>query len=445
MEQAKGIYRQRHPEQTACYKIFETHYKSFRESYEERYEWLYGYFRTLVDEEVEKYLKCGILKYGFARIRCSQCGKEMLLPFSCKSRICASCLTKRMFEFEEYIIEEMIKQVPHRHVIFCLPKILRGGFMRNRTFLNDLSRMAWASTREFMQETLNRNGVPGGIQQIQTHGNVLNANAHVHSLVTDGLFEENGVFYCMPEYTGKARQCLQKIFEKKVYDFALKNRIAIEETIERIKSWTHSGFSVYAGERIYWSRGDKKENNLRHVIRYMNKSFYSGEKIIYDEKKHKVFYKGNTDHGVPLPVPPGSNKEKPGYASFTCEDFIAAVTAHIPNRGQKYINYYGHYSSKSRGMRGDAIVHKKQSGQVKDQKQTTEEQRHYKKKWAQLIRKVFEVDPLECPACGGKMRVISIIYEKDVIQKILEHLNLWEQDLSPPAEEGYIYEPYDAK
>ena len=27
--------------------------------------------------------------------------------------------------------------------------------------------------------------------------------------------------------------------------------------------------------------------------------------------------------------------------------------------------------------------------------------------------------------------------------KILEHLNLWEQDLSPPAEEGYIYEPYD--
>ena len=36
-------------------------------------------------------------------------------------------------------------------------------------------------------------------------------------------------------------------------------------------------------------------------------------------------------------------------------------------------------------------------------------------------------------------------YEKDVIQKILEHLNLWEQDLSPPAGEGLIYEPYDAE
>ena len=45
----------------------------------------------------------------------------------------------------------------------------------------------------------------------------------------------------------------------------------------------------------------------------------------------------------------------------------------------------------------------------------------------------------------SEKRVISIIYEKDVIQKILEHLNLWEQDLSPPAGGEYIYESYDAK
>ena len=175
----------------------------------------------------------------------------------------------------------------------------------------------------------------------------------------------------------------------------------------------------------------------------MNKSFYSGEKIIYDEERHKVFYKGNTSLSLPLPVPAGIYNEKPGYASFICENFIAAVTAHIPNRGQKYINYYGYYSSKSRGMRGDAVIHKKQSGKVKEQKQATEEQKSYKKKWAQLIRKVFEVDPMECPVCGGEMKMISIIDKKDVIQKILEHLNLWEQDLSPPGYDGYIHEAYD--
>lgn len=73
-------------------------------------------------------------------------------------------------------------------------------------------------------------------------------------------------------------------------------------------------------------------------------------------------------------------------------DFIAAITAHIPNRGQKYTNYYGYYSSKSRGLREDAVTHKMLSGQVKDQISATEEQRSYKKNWAQLIRKVFEVD-----------------------------------------------------
>ncbi len=68
----------------------------------------------------------------------------------------------------------------------------------------------------------------------------------------------------------------------------------------------------------------------------MNKSFYSGEKIIYDEEEHKVFYKGNTDHGVSLPVHAGSSSEKPGYASFICEDFIAAVTAHACTREGGY-------------------------------------------------------------------------------------------------------------
>ncbi len=91
---------------------------------------------------------------------------------------------------------------------------------------------------------------------------------------------------------------------------------------------------------------------------------------------------------------------------------------------------------------GDAVVHKKDFGKVKEQNQATKEQRHYKKKWAQLIQKVFEIDPLTCPVCGGTMKLISIIHERDIIRKILEHLNLWEQDLPPPVGE-YIHEPYD--
>ena len=35
---------------------------------------------------VNKYLDCGDLTKGFARIYCENCKKSMLLPFSCKGR-----------------------------------------------------------------------------------------------------------------------------------------------------------------------------------------------------------------------------------------------------------------------------------------------------------------------------------------------------------------------
>jgi hypothetical protein len=38
--------------------------------------------------------------------------------------------------------------------------------------------------------------------------------------------------------------------------------------------------------------------------------------------------------------------------------------------------------------------------------------------------------PLTCPKCSGKMKVISVIGDEDVIEKILKHLSLWE--VNPP-------------
>jgi len=42
------------------------------------------------------------------------------------------------------------------------------------------------------------------------------------------------------------------------------------------------------------------------------------------------------------------------------------------------------------------------------------------------------VDPLTCPKCSGKMKVISVIEDEDVIKKILKHLGLWDQKARPP-------------
>jgi len=46
------------------------------------------------------------------------------------------------------------------------------------------------------------------------------------------------------------------------------------------------------------------------------------------------------------------------------------------------------------------------------------------KGWAEMIRKVYEVDPLTCPRCGGMMKIIAFLTEYAVVEKIINHLNL---------------------
>ena len=58
--------------------------------------------------------------------------------------------------------------------------------------------------------------------------------------------------------------------------------------------------------------------------------------------------------------------------------------------------------------------------------------REYRKNWARLIQKIYEVDPLTCPRCSGTMKVISVIEDEHIIGKILKHLGLWEVKPRPP-------------
>ncbi len=57
-----------------------------------------------------------------------------------------------------------------------------------------------------------------------------------------------------------------------------------------------------------------------------------------------------------------------------------------------------------------------------------------RRRWAQLIQRVLEVDPLTCARCGGRMKVIGFLepYQPDVIGRILRHLGLDPQPRPPP-------------
>ena len=54
------------------------HFSEFESVYEERYQNKFGVLRDVVREVVYKYLGCGDLRKGFARIKCKDCNHEVI-------------------------------------------------------------------------------------------------------------------------------------------------------------------------------------------------------------------------------------------------------------------------------------------------------------------------------------------------------------------------------
>jgi hypothetical protein len=100
------------------------------------------------------------------------------------------------------------------------------------------------------------------------------------------------------------------------------------------------------------------------------------------------------------------------------------------------IRYYGHHSNASRGKREN----QDQDTLIPSILEPIEDpvfsgdgfSKEYRKNWARLIQKIYEVNPLTCPKCHGRMRIVVFIEQPEIIKKILKHLGLWEWKACPP-------------
>ncbi len=115
------------------YRCVEDHFEELAGVWDDQYERRYGFWRPYVMDVILKYLDCGDLHCGFARVKCKDCGHEYLLGYSRKRRhFCPSCHQKRVIEFGEWLSAEVLKSVPHRQWVLSIPKRLRIYFMHDR-------------------------------------------------------------------------------------------------------------------------------------------------------------------------------------------------------------------------------------------------------------------------------------------------------------------------
>ncbi len=233
MPDTSPVYHSRRPQESQYYQCVEDNFENLEQVYDDQFAKKYGYFRPYIKQVIYRYLDCGILHNGFARVKCEECGHEFLLAFSCKRRhFCPSCHQKRVVEFGEWLCEEVLKEVPHRHFVFSIPKILRRYFLYDRKLLSDLSRCAWETLKEFFKESVSEeDAVPGAVVAIHTFGDFLGWHPHLHVLCTDGCFYGNGMFRVAPLFEIKH---LEEIFRHKVFKMKVISIIERPDIIKKI-------------------------------------------------------------------------------------------------------------------------------------------------------------------------------------------------------------------
>ncbi len=339
---SKAVYRQRVPENSPYYHCVKDYFETCEQVYDDRFPRQYGFLRPYVKQVVYRYLDCGILKNGLARVRCGDCSHEYLLAFSCKRRhFCPSCHQKCVVEFGNWLCRDVVKAVPHRHVVLSTPEILRWYFLYDRKLLSELSRCVWATLKTVYKTALqDEKAMPGVVLAIQTFGGLLGYHPHLHIQISDGCFHENEIFSVSPAVDTRT---IEHLFRHKVISMRLNKGKLTPDMIALMDKWRHTGFNVFVGPRIL----PRYEKSMENLARYIIRASFSQERMMYHWQHGLVEYR---------------SKNGQQTKTFEALEWLAAMCSHVPNKGEQMARYYGYYSNVSRGKRKKAGADEKISG-----------------------------------------------------------------------------------
>jgi Transposase zinc-binding domain/Putative transposase len=360
-------YKRRQPETSVLYQIVYHSRDDLEYQWESRFQHEYGVLRDEVSKTLDKYLNCGILAHGAARAYCDSCKYSLLVAFSCKRRgVCPSCGAKRAVKFAEHIYNEVIENIPHPHTVFTIPKRLRVFFKYDRALLSILFKAAWGALSQIL-------GVDerelAAIFTAQTAGEALNFHPHLHGLLADGYWKDN-IFTRFSEIDLAA---LTQDLAEGVLAQLHKRELITDDDVAQILSQDHSGFGIWLGDPFH----DKESEQF--VARYIERGPLALDKISIQDDLVTYTTKDDVAH------------------EFDALEFLATLSAHVPKPYESITRYYGRYSCRRRGERAKLAPDNEAEITESDYR------REFRaSSWAACIKRIYEIDPLECPKCKAQ-------------------------------------------
>lgn len=432
-----------------------------------------------VEQELRRFLGCGVLAHGFARVRCDGCGFERFVPFSCKGRgFCPSCGGRRMAERAAHLTDRVLPAVPLRQWVLTVPHRLRYLMAWDHRLCRAVLAVFVRGLLGWYRRRAKRRGIPDGrtgtVTSIQRFGGAMNLHVHFHTLVLDGVFARDGegalafvpqspptdaevaaVLVTIRRRIGRllARRGLAEPAEEgmardvavelspvlaRVGAGAVQNRQALGpgtgRRIEQVgrdpeREWeaaaqgprqAHaSGFDLHANVRV----GGLDRRGREHLVQYVLRPALAQQRLrrLPDGRVVLTLQRPWRDGTRALIFPP-----------LTVLERLAALT---PRPRINLLVYHGVLAPNA-PWRCEVVPEDGRSAGANEvaSAATTRVCRHVA--WATLMRRVFEIDVLACPRCGGRMRVLATLEEPRVVQKILRHVGLPAEPVAarpPPA------------
>ena len=187
------------------------------------------------------------------------------------------------------------------------------------------------------------------------------------------------------------------------------------EAAQGMLAWPHSGFHVHDG---VWVPAEDRAFATR-LARSCARHPVALSRLAYRAETGTVTYQSDKGSGPTA-----------GAETVDALEFLARVVSHIPNKGQVLQRYYGWYANRTRGIRRKGGPHEQPPVvAVVEAEAVPPALAQARRRWAELLRRIFELDPLRCPRCGHAMRVVGFITQPHVIDRILTHLRRH----APPA------------
>ena len=343
----------------------------------------------------------------------------MGVPFSCKTRICPSCVKRRAEETATNLVERL-PDVPLRHVVIAIPRKagLRLRVLQDPKLFRKVAQIIVRVLRRQLvrQTSMNRHQKsqlekvlkPGILMCQHSFASDLSFHPHWHLIVSDGVFTPDGDFYHLWNWDTEA--ILEDLRNSILRAFVRWSKLS-SEVADTLGQWesSRSGFSCFVTEQTL---PDDKDG-LGRLIRYLFRSPVSYRQLSYDEGTGKVRCRSKR----------GTVKE------WHATEFLAVLAQHVPRPRQHLVTYAGHYANAA--------------GNLTFAEQTTEKPRvesamtpgagFRRYPWAELIQRVWNVDPQECPKCGDRMRRCRTLKGEE-LQEFLKSINrLGYQGRPPPA------------